>query len=89
MEAVIKLPDTEPRQPAKKRAPSPTFDPEMEKQNRQKNARKLAVLGAEDGAVKRLESLVFGAEDELLERLVEVTFSPDTVQKSDDLKFSR
>ncbi|KAM4530788.1 U3 small nucleolar RNA-associated protein 18 homolog [Odontesthes bonariensis] len=47
------------------------LDPEEEEQKRQKNVRKLAVLGQEDGAVSRLEALVFGAEDDLLERLVE------------------
>ncbi|XP_072225048.1 U3 small nucleolar RNA-associated protein 18 homolog isoform X2 [Leuresthes tenuis] len=68
---VIKLPVTDDRKPAKKRARKPKFDPQEEEQKRQKNVRKLTVLGEEDGAVKRLESLVFGAEDELLERLVE------------------
>ncbi|KAM6904805.1 U3 small nucleolar RNA-associated protein 18 homolog [Xenentodon cancila] len=71
MEDVIKLPDTEYREPVKKRARKPMLDTEKEEQKRQKNAKQLAVLGQEDGSVKRLEALVFGAEEELLERLVE------------------
>lgn len=70
---VIKLPATEDREPARKRTRPPKHDPEDEERKRQKNARKLAVLGDEDGSVKLLEELVFGAEDELVERLVEVT----------------
>lgn len=70
---VIKLPVTEERGPAKKRTRPPKFDPEEEEQKRQKNVKRLAVLGEEDSSVKLLEELVFGAEDELVERLVEVT----------------
>ncbi|XP_008285805.1 U3 small nucleolar RNA-associated protein 18 homolog isoform X1 [Stegastes partitus] len=68
---VIKLPETEDRTPAKKRARPPQFDPEREEQDRQTNVKRLAVLGETDGSVKLLEELVFGAEEELLERLVE------------------
>ncbi|XP_061568264.1 U3 small nucleolar RNA-associated protein 18 homolog isoform X2 [Cololabis saira] len=71
MEDVIKLPDEKPTEPRKKKARKVKMDPETEVQKRQKNAEQLAVLGEEDGSVRRLESLVFGAEDELLERLVE------------------
>ncbi len=70
---VIKLPVTEERGPVKKRTRPPKFDPEEEEQKRQKNVKRLAVLGEEDSSVKLLEELVFGAEDELVERLVEVT----------------
>uniref|UniRef100_A0A3B5B5K4 U3 small nucleolar RNA-associated protein 18 homolog n=1 Tax=Stegastes partitus TaxID=144197 RepID=A0A3B5B5K4_9TELE len=66
---VIKLPETEDRTPAKKRARPPQFDPEREEQDRQTNVKRLAVLGETDGSVKLLEELVFGAEEELLERL--------------------
>lgn len=85
---VIKLPETGERRPAKKRARPPKFDPVEEEQKRQKNVKSLAVLGAEDSSVKLLEELVFGAEDELVERLVEVTFTPDSVHKCANLKFS-
>lgn len=69
---VIKLPETEPREPAKKkRTRPPKVDPEEEEQKRQKNVKRLAVLGEKDSSVKLLEELVFGAEDELVERLVE------------------
>nr|XP_046272489.1 U3 small nucleolar RNA-associated protein 18 homolog [Scatophagus argus]XP_046272490.1 U3 small nucleolar RNA-associated protein 18 homolog [Scatophagus argus] len=68
---VIKLPVTEERAPAKKRSLPPKFDPAVEEQTRQKNAKRLAVLGEEDNSVRLLEELVFGGEDELLERLVE------------------
>ncbi|XP_039979990.1 U3 small nucleolar RNA-associated protein 18 homolog isoform X2 [Xiphias gladius] len=68
---VIKLPVTEERRPAKKRARPPKFDPEEEEKKRQKNVKSLAVLGEKDSSVKLLEELVFGAEDELVERLVE------------------
>ncbi|XP_044037158.1 U3 small nucleolar RNA-associated protein 18 homolog isoform X2 [Siniperca chuatsi] len=68
---VIKLPATEERGPAKKRTRPPKFDPEEEEQKRQKNVKRLAVLGEKDTSVKLLEDLVFGAEDELVERLVE------------------
>lgn len=70
---VIKLPVTEERAPAKKKARPPKFNARQEAQTRQKNVRRLAALGEEDGSVKLLEELVFGAEDELVERLVEVT----------------
>ncbi|XP_027897536.1 U3 small nucleolar RNA-associated protein 18 homolog [Xiphophorus couchianus] len=70
-ENVIKLPVTENKITAKKRSRPPKFDPEEEEQRRQQNLKRLAVLGEEDGSVKRLETLVFGAEEELLERLVE------------------
>uniref|UniRef100_A0A3B4YDN1 U3 small nucleolar RNA-associated protein 18 homolog n=1 Tax=Seriola lalandi dorsalis TaxID=1841481 RepID=A0A3B4YDN1_SERLL len=69
---VIKLPVTEERGPATKRARPPQFDPEEEEQNRQKNVKRVAALGEKDGSVKLLEELVFGAEAELLHRLVEV-----------------
>uniref|UniRef100_A0A3Q4BD55 U3 small nucleolar RNA-associated protein 18 homolog n=1 Tax=Mola mola TaxID=94237 RepID=A0A3Q4BD55_MOLML len=46
-------------------------DPAGEERRRQKNVKRLAVLGEKDSSVKLLEELVFGAEDELLERLVE------------------
>ncbi|KAM4535272.1 U3 small nucleolar RNA-associated protein 18 homolog [Fundulus diaphanus] len=68
---VIKLPGTEDKKSAKKRSKPSGFDPEKEERLRQQNLKRLAVLGQEDGSVKRLESLVFGAEDELLERLIE------------------
>ncbi|XP_030264007.1 U3 small nucleolar RNA-associated protein 18 homolog [Sparus aurata] len=68
---VIKLPVTEERAPAKKKARPPKFNARQEAQTRQKNVRRLAALGEEDGSVKLLEELVFGAEDELVERLVE------------------
>ncbi|XP_023251534.1 U3 small nucleolar RNA-associated protein 18 homolog isoform X1 [Seriola lalandi dorsalis] len=68
---VIKLPVTEERGPATKRARPPQFDPEEEEQNRQKNVKRVAALGEKDGSVKLLEELVFGAEAELLHRLVE------------------
>uniref|UniRef100_A0A3Q2UMZ4 U3 small nucleolar RNA-associated protein 18 homolog n=1 Tax=Fundulus heteroclitus TaxID=8078 RepID=A0A3Q2UMZ4_FUNHE len=68
---VIKLPGTEDKKSAKKRSKPSGFDPEKEERLRQQNLKRLAVLGQEDGSVKRLESLVFGAEDELLERLME------------------
>ncbi|XP_070779627.1 U3 small nucleolar RNA-associated protein 18 homolog [Enoplosus armatus] len=68
---VIKLPVTEDRRPAKKRTRAPKFDPEQEEQKRQKNVKRLAVLGEKDSSVKLLEDLVFGAEDELVERLAE------------------
>ncbi|KAK2894280.1 U3 small nucleolar RNA-associated protein 18 homolog [Channa argus] len=68
---VIKLPVTEEREPAKKRARPPKFDPKVEVQKRQRNVQSLAVLGQTDSSVKLLEELVFGAEDELVERLVE------------------
>uniref|UniRef100_A0A3P9P980 U3 small nucleolar RNA-associated protein 18 homolog n=1 Tax=Poecilia reticulata TaxID=8081 RepID=A0A3P9P980_POERE len=69
---VIKLPVTEDKRKAKKRSRSPPKnDPKGEKQLREVNLKRLAVLGEEDGSVKRLEALVFGAEEELLERLVE------------------
>ncbi|XP_017296898.1 U3 small nucleolar RNA-associated protein 18 homolog isoform X2 [Kryptolebias marmoratus] len=71
MADVIKLPGSEDKNRAKKRTRPAKSDPEKEEQLRQQNVKKLAVLGEEDGSVKRLESLVFGAEDELLERLVE------------------
>ncbi|KAM4716793.1 U3 small nucleolar RNA-associated protein 18 homolog [Anableps anableps] len=67
----IKLPVTEDKKTAKKRSRPPRFDPEEEERLRQQNLKRLAVLGEEDGSVKRLETLVFGAEEELLERLVE------------------
>ncbi|XP_071320771.1 U3 small nucleolar RNA-associated protein 18 homolog [Trachinotus anak] len=67
---VIKLPMTEERGPAKKRARPPKFHPE-EEQKRQINVKSLAVLGEKDSSVKLLQELVFGAEDELVERLVE------------------
>uniref|UniRef100_M4AWV2 U3 small nucleolar RNA-associated protein 18 homolog n=1 Tax=Xiphophorus maculatus TaxID=8083 RepID=M4AWV2_XIPMA len=70
-ENVIKLPVAENKITAKKRSRPPKFDPEEEEQRRQQNLKRLAVLGEEDGSVKRLETLVFGAEEELLERLVE------------------
>ncbi len=70
---VIKLPVTEERAPAKKRTLPLKSDPEKEDRKRQRNARKVAVLGEEDSSVKLLEELVFGAEDELVERLVEVS----------------
>lgn len=73
MADVIKLPATEDRAPAKKRAVSPKFDPEGEERKRQRNVTMLADLGGKDDSVKLLEELVFGAEDELMERLVEVT----------------
>uniref|UniRef100_A0A3P9P948 U3 small nucleolar RNA-associated protein 18 homolog n=1 Tax=Poecilia reticulata TaxID=8081 RepID=A0A3P9P948_POERE len=73
---VIKLPVTEDKRKAKKRSRSPPKnDPKGEKQLREVNLKRLAVLGEEDGSVKRLEALVFGAEEELLERLVEVMFT--------------
>ncbi|XP_069021518.1 U3 small nucleolar RNA-associated protein 18 homolog [Embiotoca jacksoni] len=68
---VIKLPATEDRKPAKKRARPVKLNPQKEEQKRQKNVEKLAVLGEKDDSVKLLEELVFGAEEELLERLVE------------------
>ncbi|XP_041859481.1 U3 small nucleolar RNA-associated protein 18 homolog [Melanotaenia boesemani] len=70
---VIQLPVRDDGKPTKKkkRAPPPNLDPEEEERKRQRNVTKLAVLGEEDGAVKRLETLVFGAEDELLDRLAE------------------
>lgn len=70
---VIKLPVTEQREAAKKRARPPPSNAKEEAQKRQKNAESLAVLGETDGSVKLLEELVFGAEGELLERLGEVT----------------
>lgn len=54
----------------KRAAPAPAA--KKEEKTRQENAKRLAVLGAEDDSVKLLEELVFGAEEELLERLVEV-----------------
>uniref|UniRef100_A0A3P8SFI7 U3 small nucleolar RNA-associated protein 18 homolog n=1 Tax=Amphiprion percula TaxID=161767 RepID=A0A3P8SFI7_AMPPE len=87
---LIKLPEDEDGTPATKRPRPLTFDPESEEEKRQKNVKRLAMLGETDGSVKLLEELVFGAEDELLERLVEeVKFSPDPVQKSDNLTFSQ
>lgn len=71
MEDVIKLPETEDRGAAKKRTRPAKSEPEEEEQKRQKNVKRLAVLGEKDSSVKLLEELVFGAEDELLERLVE------------------
>ncbi|KAM7387635.1 hypothetical protein PAMA_009988 [Pampus argenteus] len=68
---VIKLPVTEERGPAKKRARPAKLKPGKEAEKRQKNVERLAVLGEADSSVKLLEELVFGAEDELLERLVE------------------
>lgn len=85
---VIKLPVTEERGPDKKRTRPAKFDPKEEAGKRRKNVESLAVLGETDSSVKLLEELVFGAEDELVERLVEVTFPPDSVQKSVNLKFS-
>lgn len=73
MEDIIKLPATEDREPARKRTRPPKLDPEGEERKRQKNVKRLAVLGEKDSSVKLLEELVFGAEDELVERLVEVT----------------
>uniref|UniRef100_UPI003AAAE6AF U3 small nucleolar RNA-associated protein 18 homolog n=1 Tax=Centroberyx gerrardi TaxID=166262 RepID=UPI003AAAE6AF len=70
-ESVIKLPATQERGPARKRAPPPKIDPKQEDVKRQKNAKTLAVLGEKDSSVKLLEELVFGAEEELLGRLVE------------------
>lgn len=74
----IKLPATEGKQPAKKRAKPPQSSME-EEEERRRNVKNLAVLGEKNSSVKLLEELVFGAEEELLERLVEVTFSPETV----------
>uniref|UniRef100_A0A3P8SGV5 U3 small nucleolar RNA-associated protein 18 homolog n=1 Tax=Amphiprion percula TaxID=161767 RepID=A0A3P8SGV5_AMPPE len=68
---LIKLPEDEDGTPATKRPRPLTFDPESEEEKRQKNVKRLAMLGETDGSVKLLEELVFGAEDELLERLVE------------------
>ncbi|RVE70045.1 hypothetical protein OJAV_G00084250 [Oryzias javanicus] len=68
MEDVIPLPVPEGRKAAKKRVRS---DPAGEGRNRRDNARKLAVLGAEDEAVRRLEAQVFGTEHELLDRLAQ------------------
>lgn len=92
MAEVIKLPVPKRRKRALKRTrPQPDpFDPEKEQQLRQHNVRRLAVLGEQDGSVKRLETLVFGAEEELLDRLVEeVKFPPDSVQKSKFFMFNR
>lgn len=72
MEDVIRLPVTEERAAGKKRARPPNMKPEEEDTKRRSNARNVAALGAEDGAVKLLEELLFGAEEELLDRLVEV-----------------
>ncbi|XP_023812945.1 U3 small nucleolar RNA-associated protein 18 homolog isoform X2 [Oryzias latipes] len=69
MEDVIPLPVTEEGKAAKKRFRSQKPDPVEEERNRRKNARRLAVLGAEDLAVQRLEAQVFGTEHELLNRL--------------------
>lgn len=84
----IKLPDAEEQTRAPKRARPEKFDREKEEQLRQQNVKKLAVLGEEDGSVKRLETLVFGTEDELLERLAEVMLAPDSVQKASNLTFN-
>uniref|UniRef100_A0A3Q0SSZ5 U3 small nucleolar RNA-associated protein 18 homolog n=1 Tax=Amphilophus citrinellus TaxID=61819 RepID=A0A3Q0SSZ5_AMPCI len=51
--------------------------PREEGTKRQRNVKRLAVLGQEDSSVKLLEELVFGAEEELLERLVEGEESED------------
>ncbi|XP_015830006.3 U3 small nucleolar RNA-associated protein 18 homolog [Nothobranchius furzeri] len=71
MEDVIKLPAAPGDGTQTKKRSRPKVDPEEEEKLRQQNLKKLAVLGEEDGTVKRLESLVFGTEDQLLERLVE------------------
>ncbi|KAK5607832.1 hypothetical protein CRENBAI_010464, partial [Crenichthys baileyi] len=68
---LIKLPVADLKKTATKRSRPPRLDPEEEEQLRQQNLKRVAVLGEEDGSVKRLETLVFGAEEELLERLVE------------------
>lgn len=86
-ENVIKLPVTENKITAKKRSRPPKFDPEEEEQRRQQNLKRLAVLGEEDGSVKRLETLVFGAEEELLERLVEVMFSTRLHSENSEFNF--
>lgn len=67
----IKLPVTEGTEPAKKSPKRPQSSPQEEGKKRQRNVKRLAVLGQEDSSVKLLEELVFGAEEELLERLVE------------------
>uniref|UniRef100_A0A3B4YHF9 U3 small nucleolar RNA-associated protein 18 homolog n=1 Tax=Seriola lalandi dorsalis TaxID=1841481 RepID=A0A3B4YHF9_SERLL len=81
---VIKLPVTEERGPATKRARPPQFDPEEEEQNRQKNVKRVAALGEKDGSVKLLEELVFGAEAELLHRLVEERTDTLLVEDEDE-----
>ncbi|XP_028268122.1 U3 small nucleolar RNA-associated protein 18 homolog [Parambassis ranga] len=68
---VIKLPGTRDREATRKRARPVKLNPVEEEETRQKNTKRLAVLGESDESVKLLEELVFGAEDELLERLVE------------------
>lgn len=72
MEDVIKLPVTEHRAPAKKRARDRRENrPKNEERKRQRNVRRLSVLGEEDSSVRLLEELLFGAEERLVERLVE------------------
>lgn len=87
-ENVIKLPVTEDKITAKKRGRPPKFDAEEEERLRQKNLKRLAVLGEEDDSVKRLETLVFGAEEELLERLVEVMFSTRLHSENSEFNFN-
>uniref|UniRef100_A0A3Q0T0W0 U3 small nucleolar RNA-associated protein 18 homolog n=1 Tax=Amphilophus citrinellus TaxID=61819 RepID=A0A3Q0T0W0_AMPCI len=58
-------------EPDKKKPKTPQSSPREEGTKRQRNVKRLAVLGQEDSSVKLLEELVFGAEEELLERLVE------------------
>lgn len=82
MEDVIPLPVTEEGKAAKKRVRSQKPDPVEEERNRRKNARMLAVLGAEDLAVQRLEAQVFGTEHELLNRLEQVSLPRDPFEKN-------
>ncbi|KAG7234936.1 hypothetical protein INR49_003577 [Caranx melampygus] len=84
---VLPVSVTEQRRAAKKkkRARPPEHNPEEEEETRQKNMKRVSVLGEEDGSVKLLEELVFGAEDELLERLVEQVEEVEEVERTASL----
>lgn len=68
---MIKLPVSEKREAATKRPRPPKLNPEKEAAKRQRNVKRLSVLGDTDGSVKLLEQLVFGAEEQLLDSLLQ------------------